>query len=475
MSKKNKYSNLFKNVGVLTIGNFASKLLAYFLLPLYTSYLTTSEFGTYDLFSTTINLILPILTVNVTASIMRFSLDKNSNIKEIISTGFIIIFKGFLILLPLLIVNKLFNIFDIINQYMLYFILLYLTSVLLQSLTAVAKGLEDLKSVALSGVVHTFWLLTLNILFLVVFNMKLDGYFLANIISSLISIIFLFLKLKIWKYLSNKNFSKDTEKNLISYGAPLIITSISWWINNVSDRYIVTFFCGIAMNGIYSVAYKIPSILSIFQTIFNQAWQISTVNEYDKNDSKGFFKNIYNMFNVVNVFACSILILFTKVIAYFLYAKDFYTAWKYVPFLMISVVFGSLIGVIDGIFQAVKDSKIQSKSVAVGAITNIVLNIILVYNYGPIGAAISTAISYIITWIVSIINVRKYISLRIDLRKHLLSYFILIIQSIFMIITSNSLLLYFVQTLMVFLLFIIYKNEILKIIVMFINKRKKDI
>ena len=58
---------------------------------------------------------------------------------------------------------------------------------------------------------------------------------------------------------------------MVAYSVPMGLGNIGWWINNVSDRYIVTWICGLAANGVYSVAYKIPSLLSMFQQIFNQA------------------------------------------------------------------------------------------------------------------------------------------------------------------------------------------------------------
>lgn len=472
MLRNNRYITLTKNVGILTLGNFGSKLLSYFLLPLYTSYLSTAEYGTYDLLSTTINLIIPLLTVNAAASLMRFSLDKDVDRSQVITTGSFIVIKGLLLFLGFVAINRVLNIFDFVNQYLLYFVLLYVLSVFSQVLGSIAKGLEDVIGMAINGVVHTFFQLLLNILFLVQWDLKLEGYFLANIVSLLISILFLILRLRVWKYISFKSISRVTEMKMLKYGGPLIITSIGWWINNASDRYVVTWLCGVGINGIYSVAYKIPSILMTLQSIFNQAWQISTVGEYNRSDTNGFFSNIYNIFNVLNVLGCSLLIILTKTIARILFAKEFFAAWQYAPFLMISVVFGSLIGVIDGIFQAVKDSKIQSKSVAFGAILNVYLNIILVYLWGAIGAAISTVIAYVVTWSISFINVKKYIEFKINMKKHLCSYLILCLQAVSFISMEESILLYIIQICFVFILMLFYMREI-KVILEVVIKQKK--
>ncbi|WP_323099631.1 lipopolysaccharide biosynthesis protein, partial [Limosilactobacillus reuteri] len=164
-------------------------------------------------------------------------------------------------------------------------------------------------------------------------------------------------------------------------------------------------------NGIYSVSYKIPSIMTVFQNIFNQAWSISAVQEFDPNDSKGFYKNIYRMTNFFMVIVCSGLILTTKIFAKILYQGQFYTAWKYVPFLLISVLFGSLVGVLSGVFVAVKDSKRLGVSTVIGAFINIVSGVLLSLIFGPIGAALGTTLSYVVVWIIRLIDIRKYMHL----------------------------------------------------------------
>ena len=79
-----KSSYLIKNMGILTISNFSSKILVFLLVPLYTSVLSTKEYGTYDLAVSTATLLYPILTLNIVDAVMRFLMDKESDKKAII-------------------------------------------------------------------------------------------------------------------------------------------------------------------------------------------------------------------------------------------------------------------------------------------------------------------------------------------------------------------------------------------------------
>ena len=71
------YKYLIKNIGILVLGNFTTKLLSFFLIPLYTASLTTTEYGSFDLINTTIGLIIPIFTFNILEGIFRYSLDRS--------------------------------------------------------------------------------------------------------------------------------------------------------------------------------------------------------------------------------------------------------------------------------------------------------------------------------------------------------------------------------------------------------------
>ena len=87
MERQGKYKYLAKNIGLLTLSSFATKLLSFFLVPLYTSILTTADYGTYDLFNTTVGVLLPILTLNVQEGVIRFAMDKDYDREAIVTVG----------------------------------------------------------------------------------------------------------------------------------------------------------------------------------------------------------------------------------------------------------------------------------------------------------------------------------------------------------------------------------------------------
>ncbi len=469
---RKNYKYLLKNVGLLSVSQLGTRIIGFFLVPLYTNLLSTEEYGTYDLYSTTINLLIPILTLNIMQSIMRFSLEKECDKQAIISSGIDIFTKGMFVFAGLVIVNYQFNLFPIINQYLLIFILLYVFSSLQQMLTFLARGLDNIGAISIGGLINSSVMLSLNVLFLVPMHLGLVGYFYASIIGLAVSNIYMILTTKIWRYIEVKKINRSLQKNMLLYSSPLILNAIAWWINNASDRYVIIALCSISANGVYSVAYKIPNILSMFQNVFNQAWTLSAVKDYDYNDSNGFFSKMYNTYNLMMVLICSALIVGDRIIAKLLYAKDFYEAWKYAPFLLIAVVFGALSGYIGGIFSAVKDSKVFAQSTVVGAVVNIILNLALVTLMGPIGAAISTAVSFLLVWIIRYIKLKQYIRMRVKIVRDSLCYIILFFQAtILLFLYDHLLIMYSIELALFMIIVIAYKDEILSAFSIILNRK----
>lgn len=418
-----------KNAGLLALGQFGTKLLGFFLVPLYTYVLTTEEFGTYDFMTSLISLLIPLLTLNIYDAALRFPLDADADNKQI----FTICIRHFVISTILgalfVVLNYVINTIEIVNHYPLFFFLLIVSTGLNGLMNNFARGIDCVKEVAISGVICSIVIIGLNLLFLLPLRMGLAGFFLANIIGSFAQSFYLFIILKGWRYIDIRKLDKKLRNEMLKYTSPLMLNNISWWVNGVSNRFVITWLCGVTANGIFAVSYKIPSILVMLQGIYSQAWTLSAVKDFDKDDKNGFFSKMYASYNICMVLACSILIICSRLLAGILYLGDFFIAWKYVPFLLISAIFGALSGYIGGIFAAAKNTKIFGQTSILGAIVNLILTVILVWKIGVIGAAIAALVSNFLIWWIRVTVVRKYIDIKLSLWLDVSSYIILIIQT----------------------------------------------
>lgn len=122
-NNRNRY--LMKNTIIFTLGNFGSKLISFFLIPLYTNVLTTTEYGVVDLVVTVVTVAVPVLTLNISESVMRFALDKDADKQKITQIGTGVLLIGMLVGL---LVFPICRSFDKISQYSLYVYLYVIAS-----------------------------------------------------------------------------------------------------------------------------------------------------------------------------------------------------------------------------------------------------------------------------------------------------------------------------------------------------------
>lgn len=459
-----KYKYLLKNIGILTLSSIATKLISFFLLPLYTDILSTAEYGLFDLYNTTIALLFPILTLCITDSIVRFLLDKKYTHDQVVKVGLKYIVLSILVFIILIVLNNRVKLIPALDEYKILLVLMFIFNAVYSWLTGIARGLEKLKDVSIASIICSSVTIILNIIFLVCLDMRLVGYFLASIIGIGLSSVYLAIRTKSHSFIKIGSVQKNTEKEMIKYGSGLIVNSISWWINNSIDKYVVLYMIGVSANGIISIAYKLPTIIQVFQTIFEGAWILSAIKNYNENDENNFFANIYNIYNCFIVLLASLLISGTKLLASFLFKKDFFEAWQLVPFFLIALTISAPAGFAGCVFSATKNTKIISITTMIGAAANIVFNIIFIKKFGIIGAAIATMLSNVVIYIVRIIQLHRVIKIKLSLIRDVISYLLLIVQTIILFCRLSNPIFWALQVLVFIIILSMYFKELRMVI-----------
>lgn len=395
MNQKNKV--LLKNVGLFTIGSFGSKIVTFLMVPLYTAILSTSDYGTVDLLQSTAQLLIPILLLSIQDATLRFSMDSEYEKRDVLSTTFRVIIIGTIVLLGGLIGVRLLGMFQISTIYLLFLFLAFELGAINNCLNLYLKAKNQASTIALSGIICTVVTCSSNVILLVVFKFGITGYMISNTIGLLLQVLYQFSVGKVYKDLRLSNF-RNLSAPMIKYSSPLIANSIAWWVNNASDRYILTWFCGVATNGVYAVSYKIPTILTTFQNIFYNAWSISAISEFDKDDKDGFIGNNYSFYSFISMIVCAGLLLINIPMAKILYSKDFFQAWKCVPFLLVGTVFNGIAQFEGSLFAAVRKTKSVATTTVLGAVVNIIMNLLFIPKWGAVGAAFATMMGYFVMW-----------------------------------------------------------------------------
>lgn len=468
ISTGNKYKYLLKNILLFAISSFIPKLLGFVLIPIYTGVLSTEEYGVADLISTTSQLAVPVFSLTIYDAVLRYTLDVNYDSSLVLSIGIRVALVGGMILVGLSGVFVL--LFKQIKlTYAVFFILLYFTSTFNSVFSVFLRGIDKVKIITVGGVVNSVVTFGANILFLVVLNGRLNEYLLASFIGSGTALLIEFYFGRIYCYFSLKN-DKALKKAMITFSIPMIFSAVAWWINNASDRYIISWLSGVSVSGVYAISGKIPGIISIFQSVFSQAWSVSAVKDFNKNDEDGFVGKMYTLFGLCMLIIGSVTILLNIPLAKVLYSDDFYEAWRYVPPLVVAGILNAFSLFTGSIFMAVKDTKSRMISTLLGAGINTGLNILLIKYFGAYGAAVATVIGFLVSYVYQEVAIRKHILMKTKYFRNYFSIFLLIVQMILAFWASRFI---YMQLILFAIIILIYFQEIRMMLAVGVNKLKR--
>ncbi|MGM0340142.1 hypothetical protein IGK47_003250 [Enterococcus sp. AZ007] len=424
LSTLSKEKKLLINTIIFSIGNLGSKVISFIIVPIYTLYMNQQEYGLADIMLVTATLLLPVISFSLSEAVLRFLLTKEDEEEMVLFNSVIFIsFSGIIFILLSIILNFIFN--SIALVYLGFFVFFQMYYALFSQYS---KGKERNILFSSMSIILSVFLLALNLVFLSSFDNKVDAFFLAQIISYAATSMMYFVVLKIYKKLKWRYYNSKVLFDLLRYSVPLIPNQIMWWIMNASSRIFIVNSSGYAISGLYAVSSKIPSIINIFTTIFLQSWQISAIEEINSKDSSSFFSKVANSMFSLLIICVSFILLILKPLMKVFVSDTFFDAWKYVPFLLLSLIFSSMSQLVGMSYLASMKTSGNFFTSVFGAVINLVLNFILVPSLGANGASIASAISFFVVFVIRIIDTRKIVTLHIDKVKWLLSAIVLSVQ-----------------------------------------------
>ena len=136
-----------------------------------------------------------------------------------------------------LVINDIFGFSILIRDYAVLFFLMFFMQTVSGVVTCYVRGIDQIADLSVSSVLVSIFTIGCNIIFLVVFNWGLNGYFWANIIGPLAQIVYLIVRAGMFHDTDLKSDFAAEKKEMLDYSKPMIANSVAWWINNTSDRY----------------------------------------------------------------------------------------------------------------------------------------------------------------------------------------------------------------------------------------------
>ncbi len=406
---------------ILGIGTFGSKILAMFLTRLYTTHMGADILGTKELIETTANFLIPVFTLAISESVIRYGLDKDYSNRQVFSTAMGIQFCGMIMLVLL---SPFLSVIPFVKGYTYLLVIYVIVSALRQTTSLFIRSIGYMKLYAVDGIMATLTLFMFNILFISKMGLGLTGFMLSIISSDLCSVIFLFLTTRLWRFFSLKSVDREITRIMLRFSIPMIPTSIMWIITGFSDRIFIKYLSGPegevgdAAAGIYTAASKIPNLVSMVSTVFFQAWNMSAITEYGSKGIGKFYQKVFTAYQSIMYIASAGIILFVDILSPMLlnYSvhPEYARAVSYTPVLVLSVLMMCFNMFLSSIYTAAQRTKNSFWTSLIVTVLNLILNVFLIHKFGIHGAIATTFISYIVCYIIRIIDSRRYIYFRVN-------------------------------------------------------------
>jgi O-antigen/teichoic acid export membrane protein len=399
-------ATVLKNSFFYSIGNITTKATSFFLLPLYTSFLTPSQYGVVTSMNVFSSLLLVFFTLGLERSIYRLFFDYKSETEKrtFLGTMAISIFViGFFFVVLLFLLHDIIkNLYESIefNPYFIYAILttFFASFELIPQISFQVK--DRAKVYLLVSLLLTITRVIPVLLFVVYFQEGAVGMLKGAMIGNIVSLVYLVpLTLK----QINFRFELGIFFTSLRYCLPLVPTIASAWVMNLSDRIFIERYFSTVEVGIYSLGYKIGQIVQLISGSFLMAYNPYFFKLANSDDQLIAKKNLYKLNNagiVILLFIGFLVAFFSKDIVFFFFKPEYYVSFKIIPIIVFGYFFVQLISIQSLSFYQKKKTLINMNISIFGAMLNIGLNFLLIREFNYYGAALATVVTQFILFLV---------------------------------------------------------------------------
>ena len=409
-SYKNRIAFLLGNTLVFALGGLAIKAVSLVLMPLYTTALTAGEYGTAELLNSAIEIVLPLLSLGVVEALYRFSIDDDVPKDELFAGSLVVLGGGVVCTgVACALGSALWNM-----EHAAAFFVLFCSVCVFKATTQLARGLGHVRRFVAYGLINALAMVVSTYLLLVRAHLGVEGYLWSFTIGYLVGGLVAFLGSAEYRLLAPFRFDRDLLRRMLVYSLPLVPNLLSWWLVSVSGRYVVLWGSGVVAAGLFTAASKMPALVNIVASVFQQAWQYSTAREIDSPDRGAFFGSVLRGYSLATLSTAGLVIALNRPISRVMLQAEFAEGWRYVPLLMLVASFGVISIFFESFYQALKNSGVLMASTALGAGVNVVLGVALVPFMGPWGAGLAGAVAYMLVLVVRARDLRRRINLPID-------------------------------------------------------------
>lgn len=456
-------SKLFKSAGVYFLGNVMTRLISFFLLPLYTKYIAADDLGFFDVSTSYLNVLIPVICLEIWSGIMRFIFDFDN-----FEDKYKVIFNGMVIFsISVAIYSLLFFILGIVtNIQSIMLIFIYGFFLMLQNLyTYLARGLNFNQAFAVSGIINSLVNSISNIIMILVFGMKLNSLYISMILGLFVQVVILESKVKIVHNISLNLFDKNLVYSMVRFSLPLCLNSACFWFLSSYNKIGISNTLGLEANGIYTVAGKFTMMIAIVANCFSLAWQEMVYSLGNEKNNKGKFYSSASNYCITSLLLGTLLVIpIIHIIFPFFVDEAYSIAYPLIPLYMFATAISTFSSFLGNIFGAEKKTEVIFYSTIIAAIVNVSLFHFLVNYIGIEAANVGLTVGYSINIIIRLSILKKDFLIKIDYSK-IIFVLLLNIPVIYIYLTQSTIINMLAFIVVSLVSIVMYRRIIVKILI----------
>ncbi len=455
------------------LGNIAAKAIGFILVPLYIKTLSLSDFGILSVTEIVIQLLIPIMGIAIYSAMSRWYWDKEYLDKQKVifkTSAFVVFVFSFILFIVGVTFAKSLAVLLFSSVSYTNLIYLILTSAFVQANLNIPFTLLRLQKKALKYSILNFIKLviifSITIYLIVYKNYGINGIYWAQIVGNLLVLGGLLVLVR--KEL-NVKIDYSLIKPMLKYSYPLAISLTSAIILAISDRFSIRYIVGFEQTGVYSLGYKISSVVKL---VFISSFQMAFVPIiYQAANKEGFtrFLSKLTSYSIIVIIYFSLAVgLFSKEIIELMTSdKSFTNNYIYlvIPILNLALVFDQIRYNISFGLNIAKKTKVLSGIIILMSIVNIILNIILISFIGSVGAAISTLIVQVLYVIIIYRITNKYYTIEIEVGNIIKAtlLYLLLMSSVILLSDFSFIMQIVIKSILIiifpFLIYLLWKKD----------------
>ena len=412
----NREKALVKNTIILGLGTFIPQLFNFITIPILTRYLSTDEYGIYDLLLTIVGLLLPIVTLQIQAAGFRYLIDTRDDMERcrVIVSNILV----FVTSVSMITLTAFFLVLKNQSPLLKILICLYLfLDVLYNCIGQIARGLSDNVGYAIGALVLSAGK-TILIVILVAWNGRgIYGIVFSFVLAYLFADLTVAARIQLHKYIKMSVVSFAEMKKLLKYSWPLVPNNLSSWVLYMSDRLVITCFLGTSVNAIYAAANNIPNMVNVARSVLIMAWQENASMAVGDKDAESYFTKMHRTIYSMIVGITAFLIGITPVLFKILIRGNYAEAYNQIPILFMGVFFGCISSFQAGIYVAHMKTLEVGISTFICAVINLALDFAMIESIGIYAGSVSTVVSYFFLFLYRLTDIKKFQKIIYDYKE----------------------------------------------------------